>query len=70
MMKIVSIRTKASHIRRQNLRKLQLLWKMQLQIQYAPVELGPHVYVTEEPAEFHASKAVDFIRREGNPTKY
>jgi hypothetical protein len=43
---------------------------MQLQIQYAPVELGPHVYVTEEPAEFHASKAVDFIRREGNPKKY
>jgi hypothetical protein len=38
---------------------------MQLQIQYIPVELRPHVYVTEEPAEFHA-----LGEREGKPTKY
>jgi hypothetical protein len=51
---IVSISTKTSHTHRKNLRMLQLLWKMQLQIQYTPVELRPSVYVTEEPAEFYA----------------
>ncbi len=55
--KIVSISIKASHIHRKNLRMLQLLWSMQLQIQCVPVELRPNVYstyVTKEPAEFHA----------------
>ncbi len=36
---------------------LQLLWKMQLQIQYIPAELRPHGYVPDEPAEFHAQEA-------------
>ncbi len=52
--KIISISTKASHIHRKNLRMLQLLKKMQLQIEYTPVELRPSMYVTEEPAEFYA----------------
>jgi hypothetical protein len=51
--KILSIRTMASHTHRENLRMLQLLWKIQLQKQYTPVELRPYVYVTEEPAEFY-----------------
>jgi hypothetical protein len=64
---IVNISPKASHTHRRNLRMLQLLWKMQLQIQYTPVELRPHEYVPEEPAKFHAQ---DVIRRKENPTKY
>jgi hypothetical protein len=33
---------------------LQLLWRMQLQIQCTPMDLRPNVYVTEEPAELRA----------------
>jgi hypothetical protein len=40
-----------------NLRMLQLLWRMQLQRQCTPLELTPNVYVTEEPAKFHAWEA-------------
>ncbi len=40
-----------------NLRTLGLLLKVQLQIEYIPVELRPHVYVPEEPAECHAQEA-------------
>ena len=52
--KIVSISIKASHIHRKNLRMLQLLWRMQLQIQCTPMDLRPNVYVTKEPAKLPA----------------
>jgi hypothetical protein len=45
------------HHPRKNLRMLQLLSKMQLQILYTPVELRPHVYVPEEFDEFFAREA-------------
>jgi hypothetical protein len=38
---------------------------MQLQIQYTPVELRPHVYVSEEPAEFHTQEATGCHQEEG-----
>ncbi len=38
---------------------LWLLWKTQLQIQYTPVKLRPHVCVPEEPGEFHSQKAAE-----------
>ncbi len=58
-------KSKPYSINRKNLKMLQLLWKMQLQIQYTPVELRPLVYVTEEPAEFHAQEAVGFHQEGG-----
>ncbi len=54
--KMVIISTKASHTQ-ENLRMLQLLWKMQLQTQYTPVQLRPHRYAHEEPSEFHAQES-------------
>jgi hypothetical protein len=55
------------HHPRKNLRMLQLLSKMQLQILYTPVELRPHVYVSEECDEFHARKAT-VCQQEGGET--
>ncbi len=49
--------TQAGHTHKKNLRVLQFLWRMQLQIHYRPVKLGPHVCVSEEPGEFHAQEA-------------
>jgi hypothetical protein len=36
---------------------LQLLWKVQFQTQYTPVQLRPRVCVCEDPAEFHPQEA-------------
>jgi hypothetical protein len=33
---------------------MQFMWRMQLQIEYTPAVLRPHVYATAEHAEFHA----------------
>jgi hypothetical protein len=33
---------------------LQLLWKMQIRIQYTLLKLRPHEYVPKELSEFHA----------------
>jgi hypothetical protein len=40
---------------------------MQLQIQYTPVKLRPHVCVPEEPGEFHAQKAAECHHEGGEP---
>jgi hypothetical protein len=46
---------------------LQLLWKMQLQIEYTPVKLKPHVHVPEEPGEFHPQEAAECHQEGGEP---
>ncbi len=61
--KIIS--TMASHTHRKNNRMLQLLWKMQLQIQYTPVELSPYVYVLKNLLNSMLSRLQDFIRGRG-----
>ncbi len=35
----------------------RFLWRMQLQIQYIAMKLIAHVYLHEEPGEFHAHEA-------------
>jgi hypothetical protein len=51
-----------------------MMKKHQHQLKGRPVKLKPHVYVPEEPVEFHAHEAAGYHRGEGrgagNPTKY
>ncbi len=49
---------------------LKNLPKMQLQIQYRPVELRPYMKVSEEPAKSHAQEAAGCYQEGGNLTKY
>jgi hypothetical protein len=57
----------ASHTHRENLRMLQLLWKIQLKIQYTPVELRSYVYVLKNLLNSMLIRLQDFIRRRGIP---
>ncbi len=49
---------------------LKNLPKMQLQIQYRPVELRPYMKLSEEPAKSHAQEAAGRYQEGGNLTKY
>ncbi len=40
---------------------------MQLQIQYTPVKLRPHVYVLKKPGKFHAQEAAECHQEGGEP---
>ncbi len=51
-----SAKRQATHIRK-NLRALQFLCRMQLKIQYTPVQSIPHVHVPEDPREFYTHEA-------------
>ncbi len=66
MMKDRQHTTKASHTYEKNLRILQLLWKMQLQIECTPLELRPHEMYLKNLLR----RLQGVIRREERPTKY
>jgi hypothetical protein len=63
----ISTRTSPTYVK--NLKMLQLLWKIQLQLQYIPLQWRSQVCFPEEPGEFHAQEAEECHQEGGGPHK-